>query len=100
MEKAINQMCNIEETVNSSAKAITRLSEKSQEISQIIDAISGIAVQTNLLALNAAIEAARAGEQRKGVSVVAEEVCNLAEQSQVESKEISKITEETLIKQF
>lgn len=81
-EAVTSQMSNIEQTVESSAQAVTRLGDRSREIGQIVDTISGIAGQTNLLALNAAIEAARAGEQGRGFAVVAEEVRKLAEQSQ------------------
>lgn len=58
IDKTIDQMNNIEETVKNSAIVIDRLGARSNEISQIIVTISGIAEQTNLLALNAAIEAA------------------------------------------
>ena len=88
VEKAVNQMVHIEDTVNTSAQVVAKLGERSKEIGQIVDAISGIAGQTNLLALNAAIEAARAGEQGRGFAVVAEEVRKLAEQSQEAAKRI------------
>lgn len=92
VEKAVEQMSTIEQTVTQSAAVVTKLGERSQEIGQIVETISGIAEQTNLLALNAAIEAARAGEQGRGFSVVAEEVRKLAEQSALATKQI-----ETLI---
>jgi methyl-accepting chemotaxis protein len=85
----VNQMDNIEKTVNNSAQVVAKLNEQSQEIGQIVDTIVGIAGQTNLLALNAAIEAARAGEQGRGFAVVAEEVRRLAEQSQEAAKQIA-----------
>jgi methyl-accepting chemotaxis protein len=91
---AVNQMGNIENTVNNSAAVVAKLGERSKEIGQIVDTISGIAGQTNLLALNAAIEAARAGEQGRGFAVVAEEVRRLAEQSQDAAKKIADLINE------
>jgi len=87
--QAIQQIENIEKTVTNSAKVVMKLGERSKEIGQIIDTISGIAGQTNLLALNAAIEAARAGEQGRGFAVVAEEVRKLAEQSEAAARQIA-----------
>ncbi|MEN6412705.1 MAG: methyl-accepting chemotaxis protein [Veillonellales bacterium] len=89
--KAVTQMQQIEDTVNTSAQVVAKLGERSKEIGQIVDTISGIAGQTNLLALNAAIEAARAGEQGRGFAVVAEEVRKLAEQSQDAAKKIAEL---------
>lgn len=89
VDTAISQMDKIDRAVSSSAAAVIKLGERSNEIGQIVDTISGIAGQTNLLALNAAIEAARAGEQGRGFSVVAEEVRKLAEQSAESAKQIA-----------
>lgn len=91
IEKAIRQMTTIETAVSDSTRVVTALGERSQEIGQIVETISGIAGQTNLLALNAAIEAARAGDMGKGFAVVAEEVRKLAEQSQVAAEKIAEL---------
>jgi methyl-accepting chemotaxis protein len=88
---AVNSMELIARTNSQNVKESHRLLEKSKEIGQIIDVITGIAGQTNLLALNAAVEAARAGEQGRGFAVVAEEVRKLAEQSGEAANQISEI---------
>ena len=84
----VDQMNAIADTVLSSSEVVAKLGERSKEIGNIVEVISGISGQTNLLALNAAIEAARAGEHGHGFAVVAEEVRKLAEESQNASKQI------------
>jgi methyl-accepting chemotaxis protein len=72
--------------------AITKdLAQKSNQINQIIEVITGIAAQTNLLALNASIEAARAGAYGRGFAVVATEVRKLAEQSNASANQVRSI---------
>lgn len=88
MENAVERMTKIEESVMSSAEVVKKLGDNSQQIGQIVEAISSIAEQTNLLSLNAAIEAARAGEQGRGFAVVAEEVRKLAAESQSSAEKI------------
>ena len=84
----VDQMNAIADTVVSSSEVVAKLGERSKEIGNIVEVISGISGQTNLLAHHAAIEAARAGEHGHGFAVVAEEVRKLAEESQNASKQI------------
>ena len=88
MNVAVTKMRNIENSVTTSAEVVRKLGENSQQIGQIVEAISAIAEQTNLLALNAAIEAARAGEHGRGFAVVSEEVRKLAAESQTSAEQI------------
>lgn len=95
IEESVVQMMKIDTTFTETAAVIEELAEKSEQIGEIINTITGIAEQTNLLALNAAIEAARAGENGRGFAVVAEEVRKLAENSSQAAREIMDIISET-----
>jgi methyl-accepting chemotaxis protein len=77
--------------VKSAARLVNLLSQRAEQIVNIIDVIDDIAEQTNLLALNASIEAARAGEQGQGFAVVADEVRKLAVRSSSATRSITEL---------
>jgi methyl-accepting chemotaxis protein PixJ len=91
MNKTVESILSIRETVADAGKRVKRLSDSSQKISRVVNLISSFAAQTNLLALNAALEATRAGEYGKGFAVVADEVRNLSLQSSEATTEIEKL---------
>lgn len=91
---SINGMKNIQLKVHNIAQNILMLSERTQQIGEIIDTVNSLADQSKLLALNASIEAARAGEEGRGFAVVAMEVRQLAEQSREATARVRDILNE------
>ena len=68
---------------------IRALTEKAQNIGDVLALIKAVAAKTNLLALNATIEAASAGAAGKGFAVVATEVKALAKQTAAATESIA-----------
>ena len=94
MNRTVDGILAIRETVAETSKKIKRLSESSQKISKVVSLIGSFTTQTQLLALNASIEATRAGEYGRGFTVVADEVRSLARQSAEATREIEKLAQE------
>jgi len=88
VSNTVSSMRSIRESVSETEKRIKRLSERSQEISGIVDIINNIAERTHVLALNASMQAAAAGDAGRGFAVVADEVQRLAESSRQSTSQI------------
>ena len=94
MNRTVDGILAIRETVAETSKRIKRLSDSSQKISRVVNLISNFTTQTQLLALNASIEATRAGDYGRGFAVVADEVRSLARQSAAATTDIEKLVQE------
>ena len=93
VDRSIEEFIAIRNRVHIIAEHILSLSKEAQQIGNIVEEVSSIANKTDMLAINAGIEAARAGEFGKGFSVVANEIRNLADQSQKSAAKISSLVE-------
>ncbi|MFC4293018.1 methyl-accepting chemotaxis protein [Sphingorhabdus arenilitoris] len=78
---------------HSGSAAAAALENGAADIGKLVDGIQLIMRRANILALNAAIEAANAGASGGGFSVVAQEIGDLAKQTQKSSREIAVIVE-------
>ncbi|MEM6820845.1 MAG: methyl-accepting chemotaxis protein [Verrucomicrobiota bacterium] len=88
---AIAFMVRLQDGVQSTARKIDTLGQRSKEISGIVQSISEISAETDVLAMNASIEAARAGEHGKGFTIVADQVRALADRTRLATVEIEKL---------
>ena len=89
----------VEHTKNQMSKAVIAMkdiSEASEKIQKIVQALDDITSETSLLSLNASIEAARAGEAGRGFAVVAENVSKLADESSKSTETITHLIEDAL----
>lgn len=89
---AITDMESIFTYFESSIDSIRIFEKQTQEIEEIVQIITNIALQTHILSINATIEAARAGEYGEGFAVVADEIRKLAEESKSSAKQIASIS--------
>jgi methyl-accepting chemotaxis protein len=94
VEEAVKASAALGEQVTRIAATMADLSERTQQVGEIIASVKDLAEQSNLLALNASIEASKAGEHGRGFSVVAMEMRNLAEQSRQAAVQVRSILQE------
>ncbi|MBD5452049.1 MAG: HAMP domain-containing protein [Lachnospiraceae bacterium] len=96
VDSAGAQLNESNERIQELNEAMNLITTTSDEIARIIGVIENISAHTNILALNAAIEAAHAGMAGRGFAIVAEEVRNLASQSDQAAKATRELIEHAI----
>jgi methyl-accepting chemotaxis protein len=94
LEKNVKKMGDIKEKNNGVINGIISLSNKINNIRDIVRIINTITDQTKVIAFNAALEAASAGETGKRFAVVAAEVNRLADDIALLTRKIREQVEE------
>lgn len=81
-------------TVNEANEVFQMMEQKMGEVADIADQLGDISFNTTILSLNASIEAARAGESGAGFEVVASEMRQLSNNSNVFSEQVAEVVKE------
>lgn len=85
------QLAVVTTTVNEANDVFHAMEQKMGEVADIADQLGDISFNTSILSLNASIEAARAGESGAGFEVVATEMHQLSNNSNVFSEQVSEV---------
>lgn len=96
VQQTVDGMAQINNNIHFTTEKVLMLGERSREINDIVEVMSGIAQQTNRLALDAAIQAAMAGDQGTGFGSIAVDIRRLAERSKEQTARITKIVNSVL----
>ncbi|HEC1877190.1 TPA: methyl-accepting chemotaxis protein [Campylobacter jejuni] len=91
-----NKVSTVSQNENELAKKVENMVNQAGNIQKATQMMDEIADKTNLLSLNADIEAARAGAFGRGFSVIAEDVRQLAQNSEEFLGNVAQITKELL----
>ncbi|UQA58638.1 MCP four helix bundle domain-containing protein [Polyangium aurulentum] len=94
IKRAQEGLAGMRSKVEDSARRISELGDKSQQIGSILALINELSEQTNILAINAAVEAAGAGDAGRRFGVVASEIRRLADRVGGSARQVRGIVEE------
>ena len=88
MEK---QLATVAATINEANEVFHAMEQKMEEVADVADQLGDISFNTSILSLNASIEAARAGDSGAGFEVVATEMRQLSNTSNIFSEQVSEV---------
>ncbi len=85
------QLVAVATTITEANEVFQAMEQKMGEVADVADQLGDISFNTSILSLNASIEAARAGESGAGFEVVASEMRQLSNNSNVFSEQVSEV---------
>jgi len=91
MENMEKQLATVSGTIYEANEIFQAMEKKMGEVADIADQLGDISFNTSILSLNASIEAARAGETGAGFEVVATEMRQLSNNSNIFSEQVSEV---------
>lgn len=97
MENMQKQLAIVSDTIYGANEVFQMMEHKMNEVSDIAERLGDISFNTSILSLNASIEAARAGESGAGFDVVATEMRQLSNNSNIFSEQVSDVVKELLL---
>lgn len=96
MENMEKQLVAVATTINEANHVFQAIEQKMGEVADVADQLGDISFNTTILSLNASIEAARAGECGAGFEVVASEMRQLSNNSNIFSEQVSEVVKELM----
>lgn len=90
------QLAVVAATIHEANEVFQAMEQKMGEVADVADQLGDISFNTSILSLNASIEAARAGESGAGFEVVASEMRQLSNNSNVFSEQVSEVVKELM----
>lgn len=96
MDTMSRQLSAVSATVFEANDVFRAMEKKMSEVADIAEQLSNISFNTTILSLNASIEAARAGEVGAGFDVVATEMRELSNNSNMFSEQVTDVVKEIL----
>lgn len=85
------QLATVAATINEANEVFQAMEKKMGEVADVADQLGDISFNTTILSLNASIEAARAGDSGAGFEVVASEMRQLSNNSNIFSEQVSEV---------
>ncbi len=91
-----NQLATVASTIQEANEVFQAMEQKMKEVTDVADQLGDISFNTSILSLNASIEAARAGESGAGFEVVASEMRQLSNNSNIFSEQVAEVVKELM----